>query len=77
MENKGKHSGNDLSEENVISILVDGVIENELTLQKEMKDPFDLYTHQLRAKIFSHPRVFKERCLQGYRNLVKEMKDKS
>ncbi|MBA3602408.1 MAG: hypothetical protein H0W50_01910 [Parachlamydiaceae bacterium] len=72
MENKGKRPEDDLSEENVISILVDGVIANESTLKDEMKDPFDLYTHQLRAKIFSHPKVFKERCLLGYRNLMKE-----
>lgn len=61
----------DMSEENIISLLIDGVIANETSREKELKDPFDIYIHQLRSKLFSHPRVFKERCLQGYRNLMK------
>ena len=73
MQNNGKQSESNLSEEDVISMLVDGVIANEAALENEMHDPFDVYMHQLRAKIFSHPRVFKERCLQGYRNLMKEL----
>ncbi len=74
MKNNNKQPENDLSDEKVISILVEGVISNESTIQNDLKDPFDVYTHQLRAKLFSHPQVFKERCLQGYRNLMKELR---
>ena len=74
MKNTGNQPESDLSDEKVISILVEGVISNELTIENDLKDPFDVYTHQLRAKLFSHPEVFKKRCLQGYRNLMKELR---
>lgn len=69
MKGKDKQSKDrDLTVEQVIAILAEEVSAHALADHEGLKDPFDIYTHELRGKIFSHPETFKKRCLKGYRN---------
>lgn len=74
MKSKGRSEG-DLTDEQSIAILAEALAHLNQS-SNERFDPFEMYAQQLRSKIFSHPEVFKARCLQGYRNLVKEMGQK-
>ncbi len=68
-----KKSPSDLLIEQSLETICDAVIAHVSEAQRNAEDPFEEYAFGIQAKVFFDSFAFKERCLLGYRALLKVM----
>lgn len=58
---------------NLIAEFAEVISQQMLEKDLNQLESFELYAHQLRSHLHSHPEIFKSRFSEGYRILVKEL----